>query len=187
VEKIIKHAVEPPTPVGALRRDLPLGVVRIVERMMAKDPGHRFQTPHEVAEALAPWAIASGHSSTLTRRTGIRPLARPPVSSLLERRLRWSATLLTMTGYVDALTGFIMLFIPSSVFPFLGPLVMVVATLILIGAMKMKSRQSYRWALCAAYLAVIPANFCFLFTPFFGIRALSCLSDAEVRRVFPPS
>ena len=38
--------------------DVPPELARVVERMMAKDPARRFQTPDEVARALAPFADA---------------------------------------------------------------------------------------------------------------------------------
>jgi serine/threonine protein kinase len=38
-----------------LRADVPAELDRIVSRMMARDPGERFQTPAEVAEALVPF------------------------------------------------------------------------------------------------------------------------------------
>jgi Protein kinase domain len=53
VEKVIKHAVEPPTPVAVLRPDVPPALAKAVGRMMAKEPAARFQTPAEVASVLA--------------------------------------------------------------------------------------------------------------------------------------
>src|SRR5262249_33673170 len=38
-----------------LRDDLPPGLVRVVCRMMAKDPAQRYQTPGEVVAALLPF------------------------------------------------------------------------------------------------------------------------------------
>jgi serine/threonine protein kinase len=54
-QKLIWHQVRPPTPVTELRPDVPPGLASIVQRMMAKDPRHRYQTPAEVMEALKPW------------------------------------------------------------------------------------------------------------------------------------
>jgi hypothetical protein len=197
VEKIIKHAVELPTPVGALRRDLPVGVVRIIEKMMAKAPEQRFQTPREVAEALAPWTVASNSSaapmtvlpapgaSTLSRRSIARPLAAPQITSVASRRIRSTANWLMLVGYVDAFTGVIALFSRGNVVPILGAVMMVIASLILIGSARMKARQSHRWSLLAAYLALVPGNFCFPFTILFGMRALTCLNDPQQRAEFP--
>ena len=51
------HADRRPPNLNQLRDDLPIELVRIVERMMAKDPADRFATPAEVAKALAPFAV----------------------------------------------------------------------------------------------------------------------------------
>jgi serine/threonine protein kinase len=54
-QKLIWHQTRQPKPIRQLRPQTPEGVSAIVERMMAKDAGQRFQTPGAVAEALAPW------------------------------------------------------------------------------------------------------------------------------------
>jgi serine/threonine protein kinase len=54
VDKLLAHAHQTPLPLTDLRPDVPSEVLVIVERMMAKDPKDRFQTPKEAAEALAP-------------------------------------------------------------------------------------------------------------------------------------
>ena len=56
ISKAMAHIEKPPRPLGELRGDIPLQVQAVVERMMAKDPAQRFQTPAEVAAALAPIA-----------------------------------------------------------------------------------------------------------------------------------
>jgi serine/threonine-protein kinase len=55
MEKLVKHLTEEPVPVEERRRDVPPAVAGIVRRLMAKKPEHRYQTPAELAEALAPW------------------------------------------------------------------------------------------------------------------------------------
>jgi serine/threonine protein kinase len=54
--KRIWHQVRQPKPVQSLRPDLSPDLAQIVARMMSKEPAKRYQTPLEVAEALAPWA-----------------------------------------------------------------------------------------------------------------------------------
>jgi serine/threonine protein kinase/putative intracellular protease/amidase len=58
VEKLLAHAQREPTPISSLRPDLPPELVRILQRMLAKDPAQRYQTPAEVAADLAPLADA---------------------------------------------------------------------------------------------------------------------------------
>jgi hypothetical protein len=54
--QMVKHATEPPPPLSALVGDLPPGIQHVVNRLLAKKPGERFQTPAEAAAALRPFA-----------------------------------------------------------------------------------------------------------------------------------
>jgi hypothetical protein len=55
VEKVKAHMEQTPRPVTAIRPDVPPELRKIIDRLLAKDPADRFQTPAEVAEALAPF------------------------------------------------------------------------------------------------------------------------------------
>jgi serine/threonine protein kinase len=57
LEKLVRHGTEEPTPVESLRPEVPAAVAAIVRRLMAKQPAERFQTPAELAAALAPFAV----------------------------------------------------------------------------------------------------------------------------------
>jgi serine/threonine protein kinase len=57
--KRIWHQVRQPKPVELLRPEVPEALGQVVARMMAKEPSKRYQTPLEVADALAPWAQAA--------------------------------------------------------------------------------------------------------------------------------
>jgi eukaryotic-like serine/threonine-protein kinase len=48
-----------PRPIREWRDDLPPKLVAIIEKLLAKDPAERFQTPAEVVKALAPFARAA--------------------------------------------------------------------------------------------------------------------------------
>lgn len=54
-QKLIWHQTRQPKSVRAHRPEIPEEVAIIVERMMAKDPNQRFQTPLEIAQALTIW------------------------------------------------------------------------------------------------------------------------------------
>jgi serine/threonine protein kinase len=54
-QKLIWHQTRQPKSLKSLRPEVPDGVVAIIERMMAKDAGQRYQMPHMVVDALAPW------------------------------------------------------------------------------------------------------------------------------------
>jgi regulation of enolase protein 1 (concanavalin A-like superfamily) len=55
-EKITRHNTIEPLPIMKLRRDVPVALANVVNKMMAKSPAQRNQTPAEVAEALRPYA-----------------------------------------------------------------------------------------------------------------------------------
>jgi len=51
--KLMKHQRNAPPPLEKVRTDLPRKLPQLVYKMMAKQPLHRYQTPGEVANALA--------------------------------------------------------------------------------------------------------------------------------------
>jgi serine/threonine protein kinase len=53
-QKLIWHQSRQPKSINELRAEVPGDFVAIIERMMRKAPGERFQTPAELASALAP-------------------------------------------------------------------------------------------------------------------------------------
>ena len=54
-QKLIWHQVRQPKPIRSHRPEIPEDLAMVLEKMMAKDPAERYQTPIEVAEALLPW------------------------------------------------------------------------------------------------------------------------------------
>jgi serine/threonine protein kinase len=69
--KLLQHQMEEPRPVEQLRPGVPFEAVAIVRKLMAKNPGLRYQRPTEVAAALQRWAA-------MPRNNNSR-LANPPV------------------------------------------------------------------------------------------------------------
>ncbi len=57
-EKLLKHVMDQPTPVTALRDDVPAAVADIVAKLLAKRPEDRYQTPADLADALEPFVPA---------------------------------------------------------------------------------------------------------------------------------
>jgi serine/threonine protein kinase len=72
MEKLLKHYLEPPPRVEALRPEVPRGISRMVERLMAKSPGDRPQTPWEVAAVLGTM-VASRAPSTVPLAIPVGP------------------------------------------------------------------------------------------------------------------
>ncbi len=54
-QKLIWHQTRQPKSIRQLRPETPESIAALVERMMAKDPAQRPQSPMEVADAIAPW------------------------------------------------------------------------------------------------------------------------------------
>src|SRR5262245_58774439 len=54
-QKLIWHQSRAPRPIKSLRSETPDEIVAVVEKMMAKEPGKRYQTPAEVMTALVGW------------------------------------------------------------------------------------------------------------------------------------
>lgn len=87
-QKLLWHQSRTPDPIGKLRPDLPVGVVAVVEKMMAKDPARRFQTPGEVATALSPWTQTPIAPPTTSELPSLSPAAEnagsppPPLAEL---------------------------------------------------------------------------------------------------------
>ena len=65
------------TPLNQLRPEVPVQVAAIVAKMMAKEPGQRFQQPQAVAQALRPF-FKSGDAVAPASSIETIPLAEPP-------------------------------------------------------------------------------------------------------------
>jgi serine/threonine protein kinase len=59
LQKVMAHLNKQAQPLTELRDDLPERLMPILERMMAKNPKLRYQTPAEVALALEPFTLAT--------------------------------------------------------------------------------------------------------------------------------
>jgi serine/threonine-protein kinase len=59
IEKLARLATDEPQPLGQIRPDCPRELAAVVDRMMAKRPGDRFQTSEDVVRALRP--LAANH------------------------------------------------------------------------------------------------------------------------------
>jgi serine/threonine protein kinase len=54
-QKLIWHQTRQPKPIRSIRPEVPASVIAVVDKMMAKEAGQRYQTPRELMEALQPW------------------------------------------------------------------------------------------------------------------------------------
>jgi serine/threonine-protein kinase len=73
MDKLIRHATELPAPIADYRSDVPAAVLAILDRLLAKRPEDRFQTPAELAEALHPYAVGGPTPWALSRSSPSSP------------------------------------------------------------------------------------------------------------------
>jgi len=72
IEKLLKHQLDAPTPIQALRPNVPTAVAELISRLIVKDPAQRIQTAVELAELIAPLALypAGTHPVSIHSRHG---------------------------------------------------------------------------------------------------------------------
>jgi serine/threonine protein kinase len=66
LQQLLAHQDQTPRPVTDFRADVPPPICAILSRLLAKDPGQRFQTPGELLQALEP----ESQATTSSRRAG---------------------------------------------------------------------------------------------------------------------
>ena len=71
------HLRQAPPRLDKIRSDVPKELVRIVERMLAKQPDKRYASPGEVAEALKGFCVVSDLRHLLVRARALSRRARP--------------------------------------------------------------------------------------------------------------
>jgi hypothetical protein len=92
---VVAHSNDQPPPLLSLRPDVPPELAALVERMLAKHPADRPQTPKEVAEALGPFAKPASKAPPAgpTRSWAGGPSPSPP-------RPRWRIPVAVAAGLV---------------------------------------------------------------------------------------
>jgi serine/threonine-protein kinase len=80
VEKILKHQLDEPVPVETLRPEVPPALAAVVRKLMAKGPAERYQTPLEVAAALAPFCPGEQEENGMPRAAVAAP--RPVITDV---------------------------------------------------------------------------------------------------------
>jgi hypothetical protein len=97
MEKLAGHARDPVPPIQQLRDDVPKPLAAALERLLSKDPAERFQTPDELAKAIAPFADGSDLPALATGGGGPPAGAAETISAAgattlsVARRRRWIA------------------------------------------------------------------------------------------------
>ena len=105
-EKIKSHAETNPQPLALLRSDVTQELSDIVSRMMSKNPDDRFQSPQDVATALAPFS-KQGEVKELFENKLVNSTRSPRFPSSMSIALATAALGLTLAGvfYVNTDQG----------------------------------------------------------------------------------
>ena len=85
VQKIKKHHSAELPDTRALRPDLPEGLEAILKKLMAKDPGQRFQTPGDLVTALRDFLADPAKVPASTQPTGQAVVAPAPVTTAVSQ------------------------------------------------------------------------------------------------------
>jgi hypothetical protein len=75
VHKLAQHQTAPPPALDTIRPDVPPPMQAVVERMLAKDPGARYQDAAEVIEALGAFLPGNSGETVHIRLSNTRPVA----------------------------------------------------------------------------------------------------------------
>ncbi|MCK6422027.1 MAG: protein kinase [Aquabacterium sp.] len=86
-------AKDDPTPISKYRQDVPASLRRVIDRCLAKQPGNRFQTGKELADALAK---VLGELDEVARDKGR--------ARIVPLRVKWAATMALIVAVVMGLT-----------------------------------------------------------------------------------
>jgi serine/threonine protein kinase/WD40 repeat protein len=70
IEKLFRQQEDEPTPLRQIRPDLPIEIESIVNRLMAKNPNSRFQTPADLITHLKRLAESPSTAPSLQSKTG---------------------------------------------------------------------------------------------------------------------
>ncbi len=116
-QKLIWHQTRQPKPIRSFRPDVPEEVVAIIERMMAKDPGQRYQTPQGIVDALAVWTQTPiqpppdnempilSPAALAVVPPGDPSLARPPAAGEPANRTGWQVNISSPTHEMQPRLG----------------------------------------------------------------------------------
>jgi DNA-binding beta-propeller fold protein YncE/predicted Ser/Thr protein kinase len=80
LQKLVAHLEQTPSPVSGFRADVPQEVQGILQRMLAKRPEDRYQTPADVAQELTPFARSGGTAAGPATRMPQPPLILVPAN-----------------------------------------------------------------------------------------------------------
>jgi serine/threonine protein kinase len=102
LQKLLQHQGDEPPDPRQFRPDLPDDLLAIMDRMLAKSPDKRYQTPAELVAELSASAQRHGLPTTITSSVVWVPPEQMPLK-LWERHLPWAAPLAVLVILVAVL------------------------------------------------------------------------------------
>src|SRR5262249_18514484 len=78
-DKLIAHQERTPKPLSDIRPDLPPAIQEVINKMMAKNPAERYQTPAEMADVLGLYLNEAGPAGPPVICYGMTGEGAPPV------------------------------------------------------------------------------------------------------------
>jgi len=106
-QKLLAHQLRDAKPLHTIRPEIPPEVSDLVDKMMAKRPEDRFQTPAEVVEALRPW-VPGGGSASVSSSAGITSESSSPKRAKGPRPVRDGAATQVMSARSKAMVETVM-------------------------------------------------------------------------------
>ena len=97
-EKLYAHQLHDPDPLTEVAPGTPEGLDEVVRKMMKKRLEERFQTPLEVAQALEPYAVEAGWTTTRAASATLGASSPGPTDVVTEVPSSWTVPLNLETG-----------------------------------------------------------------------------------------
>jgi serine/threonine protein kinase len=101
---LLKHMNEPPPPIAGL----PKGLQKIIDRVLAKQPAERFQTPNELASAFQAAVESRTEAPTVPLRNMASPLTPPTNPAIGKQTWNWLSAS-ALVGAIVLVVGFLTL------------------------------------------------------------------------------
>ncbi len=118
LQKLLQHQADPPPDLHQFRPELSEDVDRILRKMLAKDPRHRYSSPLELVNDLLLVARAAGLRPAPGGRTWTVPTV--PVVPAYYRHLPWIVSVLALVAIV-AVLEYLWPYLPGPAGPSHGP------------------------------------------------------------------
>lgn len=102
LQKLLQHQGDQPPDIRDFRPELPEGVAQVLQKMLAKDPRHRYRDPSELLAELM--LLAEQVGLRLAGRVAVPPQA--AAVSFLQHHLPWIAPIVALIGIVVLMDSF---------------------------------------------------------------------------------